>query len=67
MNKNYLEGMRCPKCKSEGPFRISARAIFKVDDDGSDEFTCLQWDDEDQLDCCGCMHYGVVKDFKVAK
>ena len=34
-NTNALAGMRCPNCKSTGPFEINATACFTVYDDGA--------------------------------
>ncbi len=44
MNTNCLVNMRCPKCGSEGPFRIRAEASFLLHDDGADEFWEMDWD-----------------------
>jgi hypothetical protein len=67
-NKNVLKGMRCPisKCKSEGPFRIEARAIFTVQDAGTDsEYTDVEWEDNYFCGCVECGYVGQVKDFRV--
>jgi hypothetical protein len=33
-NTNCLEGMQCPACKSDGPFRILCDVLVLWDDDG---------------------------------
>ncbi len=53
-NENCLEGMRCPKCQSYGPFTIHGDALFEVHDDGSDEFEELSWEDNAVCKCKSC-------------
>lgn len=61
-NKNWLESMKCPGCGSEGPFEIAGRAWFRVSNDGSSEFTDLEWDDGSELHCPKCLWNGEVQD-----
>ena len=35
-NNNCLDGMRCPKCRSMGPYKIVATALFELFDEGSE-------------------------------
>ena len=66
-NINMLEGMRCPKCGSEGPFVIHVDLYVLVHDDG--------WSDEDIVEdpgldsgycCCNaCDYSGYVHDFEI--
>jgi hypothetical protein len=62
-NVNILEGMRCPECKSEGPFKISATSRFTVYDDGTDGHEDVEWDDDSDCECDNCDHSGTVKDY----
>jgi hypothetical protein len=63
MNKNCLEGLACPQCKSEGPFFIDGTATFVVCDDGTDSHSEVSWENESGCSCqCGCS--GNVGDFK---
>lgn len=63
MNRNCLEGIRCPKCKSEGPFQIDARATFKVYDDGAHEHGDVEWSDDSRCVCVDCGREGTVLAF----
>lgn len=66
MNENCLAGMRCPKraCKSEGPFAIVVAAIAEVHDDGTEEFSDVEWDDDSYCRCKACGYEGIVADFE---
>lgn len=68
-NSNCLEGMRCPKCGSEGPFRIEVRVMAMVHDDGTDLLDGdTEWD-KDSSCVCGeskCEHFGTVEEFTSA-
>jgi hypothetical protein len=63
-NQNCLKGMRCPQCRSLGPFGIVGTALFEVHDDGSDEFADLEWSDLASCRCRECNHHGQVRDFQ---
>jgi len=63
-NNNCLDGIWCSECGSEEPFSIYARAQFVVYDEGTDEFTNVEWDDESVCVCLKCKNTGVVKNFK---
>lgn len=63
-NENCLEGIKCPKCKSLGPFSIMGKALFKVSDDGTEDFTEVEWKDNNFCECRDCNFRGVVADFK---
>lgn len=67
MNTNYLIGMKCPECGSEGPFRIDATITVTIHDDGREEnFSETTWKN-DSWCCCeawDCGFVGVVADFK---
>jgi hypothetical protein len=64
-NENCLEGMACPHCGSEGPFEIAGKSWFKVYDDGTDEFSDVEWDEDSACVCCSCNQQGLVKDFRL--
>jgi len=63
MNTNCLAGMRCPTCKSEGPFRITGTASFLVSDDGTDEGSDIEWDGSSICACGECDTVKTVCDF----
>lgn len=62
-NINCLAGMRCPNCKSHGPFEIYACALFTVHDDGTDDYTDLEWNNGSFCFCPHCQHEGYVFSF----
>jgi hypothetical protein len=62
-NNNCLEGMGCPNCGSEGPFKIEAVSTFTVSDDGTEDHGDVEWDDESFCQCEDCDHKGTVADF----
>jgi hypothetical protein len=67
MNSNCLEGVRCPKCKVEGPFNIVAEVTVKVFDEGVAEVSGdTDWGDESTIICLGCQHFANVKNFRMA-
>jgi hypothetical protein len=66
-NVNILEGMRCPECKREGPFKISATSLFTVYDDGTDDHEDVEWDDNSDCQCTYCDHSGTVKDYTIKR
>ncbi len=51
MNTNCLEGMACPKCKSEGPFDIVATCLARVDDDGVEDAVEYEWTSSSLISC----------------
>lgn len=54
MNENCLKGFHCPKCGSEGPFRIAGSAWFDVVDDGVEATTEVEWDTASVCICIAC-------------
>lgn len=64
-NENCLKGFVCPLCGSEGPFKIEARMLVKVWDDGTDDSESgdVEWDEHSYCECCECYRYGTVGDF----
>jgi hypothetical protein len=63
-NTNCLADMRCPHCKSTGPFKISATAMFTIGDDGTEDFGDIEYDGGSYCVCPECDHYGIVHDFQ---
>jgi DNA-directed RNA polymerase subunit RPC12/RpoP len=53
-NKNCLEGIRCPECDQDDNFKIVGKAWFDVTDDGTSEFTDVEWDDDSACRCPDC-------------
>jgi hypothetical protein len=67
-NVNILEGMQCPQCKSDGPYRIRAHVLVLMDDDGTlDDLSGSEWDFDSQCECEACDYAGTVKDFLIEK
>lgn len=68
-NENCLDGMRCPKCKSEGPFRIVSICWVEVHDSGVEDSYEHEWEDLSPCICAehGCLYSGKVEDFKEKK
>lgn len=62
-NDNCLQGMRCPKCKSLGPFHILTFAMARVFDDGIESTGAHEWDEASFCACEECGHSGDVHDF----
>lgn len=62
-NTNCLEGIRCPKCGSYEPFRITVTCTALAYDEGASNPEDIDWDDESDIRCVECGHTGVVADF----
>ena len=65
MNSNCLEGKMCPRCKSQGPFRIAATALFTVEDDGTEDYEDVEWNDRSYFECKNCHCFGMAWDFEI--
>jgi hypothetical protein len=63
-NTNCLDGMKCPKCGSEGPFKIAGTALFTVSDEGTEEYGDVEWDNNSYCHCPECDLDGIVYSFK---
>jgi hypothetical protein len=63
-NTNCLQGIKCPACGNEDRFRIAGRTLFTVIDDGTDDYTDVEWDDGSYAECAACHRPGTLKDFK---
>lgn len=62
-NNNCLEGMACPGCGAEEPFKIVALVLAEVTDDGVQEYFDPEWDNDRYCKCESCGKEGVVRDF----
>lgn len=63
-NKNMLEGLRCPRCASPGPFDIVVTGWASVYDDRCEELRNVNWHDTNLCICKKCGYGGVINDFK---
>jgi len=68
-NENCLQGLACPnpKCRSVGPFRIQAEALFEFTDEGASEFTEVDFNESSFMSCVKCGDEGVVAQFNVLR
>jgi hypothetical protein len=65
MNDNCLEGIRCPHCGWEGPFRINVMTTVLMHDDGCDGIDdSTEWDDKSWIECVNCNGEGKVSEFR---
>lgn len=56
--------MKCPRCGSDGPFRIEVKTFCLIYDDGSDEHGSIDWDDDSACVCPACDRSGIVQEFR---
>ena len=59
-NVNCLDGKRCPKCRSFGPFEVVISMRVLLHDSGSDyaEDSTIEYDDDSPATCCACRYKG---------
>lgn len=62
-NDNALQGITCPNCGQADEFQITATATFDVTDEGTGDYTGVEWDDNSPITCQKCNRMGRVKDF----
>lgn len=62
-NCNCLAGFCCPQCDNEDQFRISAKTMALVRDDGVLETADMEWDDDSTCICPDCGYTAKVKNF----
>lgn len=64
-NSNCLEGKRCPKCGSYGPFEVVASMRILLSDSGTDETedSAAEFDGDARTTCCVCSHAAKFSDF----
>ncbi|MDF1699847.1 MAG: hypothetical protein P1V36_01625 [Planctomycetota bacterium] len=57
-NHNVLEGIECPKCGSQGPFRggISASGTAYISDDGWEDMRTEESEFDGPFQCLDCSH-----------
>jgi hypothetical protein len=65
-NENVLEGFKCPKCGSEGNFKIEVCTVIEFNDEEGaiDEGADKEWQPESFCACVACDHAATVKDFQ---
>ena len=63
-NSNCLEGIECPRCGSQGPFRIACTSIADVEDDGTGDHESIEWNDHSYCECKHCHAFGIVLHFR---
>jgi hypothetical protein len=64
-NTNCLKNIKCPSCGNEESFRIAAKTIFTVTDDGTEDHGDIEWDDDSYAECVQCSRHSTSKDFQV--
>ena len=66
-NTNCLQGMRCPKCGSEGPVSVEISAVVLMHDDGFDNSTISDtaWELDSFCQCGQCGFTADVLAFKL--
>jgi hypothetical protein len=65
-NTGCLEGMQCPQCGSDGPFRIACQVLVLMGDEGTeDDLSGSEWEDNSLCECDECDHSGTVKDYTI--
>lgn len=64
-NVNCLDGKRCPKCGSYGPFEIEVSTRVLLYDEGSDDADdgTIEYDNDSRTICNVCRHIGKFGDF----
>jgi hypothetical protein len=66
-NVNCLEGKRCPKCGSHGPFEVVVSMRVMLCDNGADdaEDGSIEYDDNALAVCDACRYEGKFGEFNV--
>lgn len=66
MNTNYLKGMKCPQCGSEGPFSIRYSTWILTYDDGVEDNynNDIDHNDDSACNCSNCDYEGPIHTFK---
>lgn len=64
-NDNALAGMRCPNCRSEGPFEVETICRGVWTDDGLEETTEPEFEDDAKMTCKSCKKTYTVAGFRL--
>ena len=59
---NCIEGMECPQCGQYYRFKIIAEALFEIIDDGTEDYSDVEWYEDNHASCPECNWSGLVKD-----
>lgn len=62
-NDNALKGIACPNCGQADEFQITATATFDITDEGTGDYSGVEWDENSPIACQKCGHMGAVKAF----
>jgi hypothetical protein len=65
LNQNCLLDIGCPNCGGRSRFRIEARTMFTMTDNGEDDHADLEWGDEASAICEDCGHAGTVGSLRI--
>ena len=65
-NQNCLEGMNCPKCGAEEPFKILVESIVTMYDNGSEDQEHAEWGPQSYCECKKCGHFGRAWQFTIS-
>jgi len=64
VNTNCLQNIKCPACGNDELFRIAAKTIAIVTDDGVEDYGDMEWGDDSYAECAQCHRHGTLKDFE---
>jgi len=66
-NVNCLDGRRCPKCSSYGPFEVVVSVRVLLYDNGADdaEDASIEYDDDAVAVCYACRYQGRFGEFNI--
>ena len=69
VNDNCLNGIQCPRCKSNGPFFIdtSCTGLWRDDGIGGDDCTAFFYNEDSNISCVSCSKRGIVSKFRKEK
>lgn len=62
-NRNFLEGMWCPKCGQEDRLFIEGTSVFSFNDDGPEDYGDVAYEQTSYCECPECGHHATVDDF----
>lgn len=67
MNVKHLKGRACPKCGYDEHLRVEAKAVFIIDDAGTEDHAGARYDEDSWANCPECNYTGTWKDFKLGE